>query len=946
MNKSVIESTQVSDKKQLQEFQSELQTKECNLCHYAPSLRKQFLFPVASNGAGRVLVVGVQSFMEEHKNSIACSGAFRSIFCSYLKKFVGLSETDCTFTYAVKCTENDAIKPKTLEFKNCSRYLLKDIKLVDPAVIIFLGKDASKSLIDNRTRQKYGMGIPFQYRILAKNRWCYFMLNPIMSKTQTAAVSIIESHFKGLNRFFSDHTNLYDTVIRPKIETFVAITDRKYILVDTEEALQEMKVSLNGVQYLGADTETNSLYTWKDDFKVVGISLAADETTGYYIPFGHKSYRNIQYNQLSWDTVKPVINEILSNIKTQVIWHNLYYDYAALQRMGLNIFKLNPDKNIWTHDSMLMAYLHNENSRIGLKPQMYLHFNISPKQFKGVLEDSDVNTFEEIAPKDALQYAADDAINCLMLFKKLEPLVKDESVRYTDNKLMNEIYPSELRTIKVLADAHLKGIRIDEEYLSALSETVTEDMKTVKDKIFAISTAVTNISSNPKIVEFLDNILSVRFKERFLAKFDSLNAQEKTLRTIATGYEKYWSLAQNKIVDTLLNSPYEYPGKWQPAKLKDYLNLLVRYRHLLKMKRTYIDAIEELAQPEEGIRVIHANIKSIGTTSGRMSSNNPNLQNIPRSIPKVPIKCDACSTIFRDDSGEKADAFKADITLSSYICTRCAHVNKTWTYDLRRLYIPRKGYKFIAADYVGMELYLAAAVSGCKELYDVFLKKEINNLDPNGDMHVVTASSILGITPDTWKKWSLTGTVVQKKKAKETRTIAKTVNYLTLYGGSAEGLYKSLLAAGVDKSVEQCEGYITAFFNAFPALKKWFDTQKYTIQNTGRLVNNAGRIRHILKRGGESLSAINMLIQGLGAQIIKESLINLYKQFMHTETNVLLTIHDENILEVQDNLVKDTSKIMKEIMEVTVVDALTVDLKIDIISGMKSLSKADKGEDF
>ena len=120
MKKLTIDSTQVDDKQKLQVFQSELQTKECNLCHYAPDLRKQFLFPVVSNGIGRILVVGTQTFMEEHKNSIACSGAFRTLFCKYLNKYVGLSETDCTFTYAVKCTGKDAIKAKTTEFKNQS----------------------------------------------------------------------------------------------------------------------------------------------------------------------------------------------------------------------------------------------------------------------------------------------------------------------------------------------------------------------------------------------------------------------------------------------------------------------------------------------------------------------------------------------------------------------------------------------------------------------------------------------------------------------------------------------------------------------------------------------------------------------------------------------------------------------------------------------------------
>ena len=112
------------------------------------------------------------------------------------------------------------------------------------------------------------------------------------------------------------------------------------------------------------DTETNSLHTWSTTFNVVGISLAADDIRGYYIPFGHKAKGRKNYTQLSWSTIKPYMEKICYDPKKQTIWHNLYYDYCAMKRMGINIFKLDPDKNIWTHDSMVMTYLHNENPPI------------------------------------------------------------------------------------------------------------------------------------------------------------------------------------------------------------------------------------------------------------------------------------------------------------------------------------------------------------------------------------------------------------------------------------------------------------------------------------------------------------------------------------------------------------------------------------------------------
>tara|TARA_B100000131_G_scaffold15115_1_gene15473 strand:+ start:1603 stop:4455 length:2853 start_codon:yes stop_codon:yes gene_type:complete len=938
-------SLQAANSKDLLDFQSELQTKECNLCHYSPWLRDNYFFPVASSGTGRILVVGPQVFLEEHKSNMACGGAFRKVFVNYLQKFTGLAESDCTFTYAVKCTgDEESDKAKTLEFRNCSRYLMKEIKTIDPVVIVFLGKDASKSLLDNKTRQAHNMGSAFKSFIMGKPRWCYFITNPMIALVQSAAVPSVEAHFKGLSTFLEDKTNIYETVQKPEKSVVKSIDGRKYILVDTEEKLKDMMSYFSDKKYIGMDTETNSLYTWSSTFKVVGISLAADDTTGYYIPFGHKSKGRKQYKQLSWDVVKPYMEQLCYDPNKQTIWHNLYYDYCAMKRMGIDVFKLDPERNIWTHDSMVMTYLHNENPTIGLKDQMYSHFGIQPLKFKGVLADSDVNTFEDVSPEDALQYAADDAINCLMLFKKVSKLVKHESDEYTDGKLLSKIYPDELNTIKVIADAHLRGVRIDNDYLQDLQSAVKEDLQQTQSAIYELSTAVSNFSSNPRIVELLEGLLTKSFIDRFNKKFVQLNAQEKTLKILCSGYSKYWEFYEQGLIDHMTGKPFDKPGKWEPSKLQNYLELITRYRRLLKVKSTYIETNEELKQLDEnGDWVIHANIRTIGTTSGRMSSNNPNLQNIPAAVPKSPSACSACGEVFRDDTGNIEGACKKDSTLSRYTCSRCGHVNKTYVYDLRRLYIPRKGYKFIGADYVGMELYLAAAVSGCQELYDVFLKKEKDSDDPNGDMHVVTASSILGITPDTWKDWKDNGSSEQKATAKNTRKIAKTVNYLTLYGGSAEGLQRSLLAVGIDKTKQECEDYINAFFEAYPALKKWFEDQKFNIQNYGRLVNAYGRIRHVLKKGTEALSAINMLIQGLGAQIIKESLVNMDRAWKGKDWHTLLVIHDENVVEVPEEDLKEASESIINIMEISVKDKITVDLLVDGDYGKNSLSKADKG---
>ena len=904
--------------------QSSIKSKACNLCHYSKDLRQKYLFPVPSRGAGRILVIAEQAYPEEHNNNIPFSGAFGTVFEQYMRQFVGLNNIDCTFTYAIKCTSigDDHIKPKSQEFKNCSRYLYQEIKLIDPILIIFIGKDSARSLIDNKRRVSLSMGEPFREMMLGKPRWCYFMSHPLIAKSSTGAVPMVEAHFRGINRFLAENTNVYDSVTRPAVQE---VPSRKHKLVTTPDQFYEMMEDLKQYKYIAMDTETNGLHVWKDDFKLVGISLAGSVDKGYYVPLGHvNNGSKRQYKQLSWeDLVRPELKKLVDDNSKQFIFHNMYFDYCVLKTFGLDVFKLDPINNIWTHDSLLMSYLEDENPAHGLKDQMFYKFGIKPQKFMDVLKGAESPTFEFVSPKDALVYAADDAINTLMLFLQCSKVVAKESKLYTGNKLLNNIYPTELKVIKILADAHLRGVRIDEEYLNELDINVQQDLEEIKQFVFNISTTVTKFNSGPKVLSFLkDNLLSNSFVSTFEAKYGEFNAQERTLKLIIESYKNDYEAGKK-------------PGDWSPKKLRNWLTSIVKYRHLLKVKSTYIDAMKNLgSKSEDGNTYIHANINPIGTTSGRMSSNNPNLQNIPREVSQPPKKCFHCKS---DDSD-----LTPDITLSRYSCSACNKITKTYSYDIRRLFIPRPGMKFIAADYAGMELYLAAAVSGDEGLYEVFKIKEKDPDNPNGDMHVVTAAAIMGITPDTWDDMKLNGTDFQKKEAKKYRQIAKTVNYLVLYGGSAEGLKRTLLGMGIEESIDKCEDYINGFYKAFPKVKTWFSEQKHEISKNGRLVNNYGRIRHVLKKGGEVLSAINMLIQGLGAQIIKESLVNIAARWDDTRYP-LLVIHDENVLEVPDSELQSAVDDLIDIMEIDVHDRISVRLKIDPIAGMKSLSKSDKG---
>jgi len=229
-------------------------------------------------------------------------------------------------------------------------------------------------------------------------------------------------------------------------------------------------------------------------------------------------------------------------------------------------------------------------------------------------------------------------------------------------------------------------------------------------------------------------------------------------------------------------------------------------------------------QDNDGNWIIHLDYNTIGTTSGRFTSKNPNAQNFPREASQPPKKCGKCAT----DMSE-ADTYKQDLSGSRFTCVHCGHVNKTHTYDLRKTLIPRKGYCFVSSDWSSMEIYLAALDSGDKNLIDLLRYKEADSSDIRGDMHSVTACNIQNLFSQNKIDIIEYGCQLNsddkaiKSAAKDRRYSAKTVNFGVMYGISKYGLRAQLLVQGYDVSEDDCERMIEAFFIAYPGIETYFE---------------------------------------------------------------------------------------------------------------------------
>ena len=608
---------------------------------------------------------------------------------------------------------------------------------------------------------------------------------------------------------------------RPALVTYQRrAADREtgsYELVQSLEDLDRWCEAVMEAGRLAFDCETTSLDATRAE--LVGFSMAIEPGRACYA-----ALHGPDGPVLAADAVRARLKKVLEDDRIRVVGQNLKYDFKVMARLGVRI------ANPW-FDTMVAAWLlDTESNRLGMDAlaedylgYRTLHYaDVVPKAARGEAEHS----FDEVPLDQAALYAAEDADVTLRLFAVLEPLLHERGLQ----RVFREI---EMPLVPILADMEMAGIRLNREELERYSEELERDLAGIESEIYSLVGHEFNIGSTKQLQEVL-------FTER------KLSPGKKT----KTGYSTDTSVLQELANDDPV-----------PA-------LVLRNRTLSKLKSTYVDSLPAMINPETGRVHTHFNIN--GTATGRISSTDPNLQNIP----------------IRDEEGRR----------------------------IRNAFIPRDGWVFVSADYAQIELVVLAHLSDDPGLKRAFAEET--------DVHRHTGSLIFGVPADEV-------TAAQRRIAK---TINFGVMYGMSAFRLAREL--GIPRRDADSFIEAyfaTYSRIRGFINETVARA---EERGYveTILGRRRYIANISNRNRTVKMAAERV-AVNTPIQGSAADIMKRAMIDLASQLSgrRFQSRMLLQVHDELILECPPDEVQAVGDLVERVMSDAV--ALSIPLKVSLETG-------------
>jgi len=600
-----------------------------------------------------------------------------------------------------------------------------------------------------------------------------------------------------------------------------ADTSRKhdYCPVTRLDDLKALVERLSRLPVLSVDTETTSQEPMRAN--LVGISLSGSPREAYYVPLAHSLLAAPE--QVGLKEGLECLRPLLEGATPLKIGHNIKYDAIVLERHGIVL------KGI-VFDTMVASYLLDPDRHVhGLDKVAWEFLGERVTTYKEVVgSGKNEVTFDMISLEKACEYAAEDADITFRLYNRLGNELREKSL----DKLLEKV---EVPLISVLASMEMWGVKIDLPLLRDMSKELSVQLHEIEEKVYELACSRFNLNS-PK------QLGVVLFEEMGLKPVKK--TQKKTGHS--TDMEVLTVLAQTApIAEQLLN-----------------------YRILCKLKSTYVDALPGLVHPETGR--LHTSYNQTVTATGRLSSSNPNLQNIP----------------IRGELGRR----------------------------IRRAFIPEKGCKLLSADYSQIELRVLAHYSKDPVLTEAFKKGR--------DIHTETACGMFGVdpegvTPDMRRKAKVInfGIIYGMQAFGLARELgisrAEARTYIDAYFDRFSGV-KSFLEENLERARKQ--GYVTTLL----------DRRRYLTQLTSK--NNA------LRSNAERI-ATNAPFQGSAADIIKVAMIRIWRILREQKwnTKMILQIHDELVFEVPEDELSALEPIIRKEME-TAVD-LNVPLIVDVSIG-------------
>ncbi len=596
------------------------------------------------------------------------------------------------------------------------------------------------------------------------------------------------------------------------------LSEKQYHLVSRSNELADLVARLASVKLFALDTETTS----KDPIaaELVGLSFSMKLNEAFYIPCGHKD--PAAPAQLELNTVLKMLKPVLENPEMKKVGQNIKYDLVVLERYGIRLAGI-------IFDTMLASYLINPSKRAHNLDQIALDFldhkTITYQDVTG--KGKQQISFAEVPLEKAVPYACEDADITLMAYHALMPILEKAGLI----KLLEDI---EMPLVPVLMRMEMRGVCVDCERLRELSASFKHQLEELESRIYEIAGEEFNIKSSQQLGTIL---------------FEKLNlpVQKKTRKK--TGY------STDVNVLTILAEQHDLP------------KLVLRHRTLAKLKSTYTDALLDLVRPETGR--VHTSYNQTVTATGRLSSSDPNLQNIP----------------IREEGIE-----------------------------IRRAFVPQSGWKLISADYSQIELRILAHYANDKILIQAFNNDE--------DIHTRTATEVFQVFP----------AFVTSELRRQAKVINFGIVYgMSPFGLSKElGISRKMATTYINNYFDRYKG-VRRFIEE--TIKTARETKRTsTLLGRIRLLPDINSTNKTVREFAER-TAVNTPIQGTAADFIKLAMIRVDAAFRHKnlEAKMLLSVHDEMVFEAPPEEVERVKRLVKEIMES--IWELKVPLKVNVVSG-------------
>ena len=583
------------------------------------------------------------------------------------------------------------------------------------------------------------------------------------------------------------------------------------------ESFEELKLLVEKMmkqEIVAFDTETEGLNALETD--IVGISFSWQKGIGYYLPIKN----NKSVHEKSFEILKPFF-ESTEIIK---VGHNIKFDIQVLHKYNVKVSSP-------IYDTMVAHYLINPDMRHNLDTLSESYLNYSPISIESLIGKKGKNqiSMRDVSIDKITDYASEDADITLQLKS-----IFDKEIEV--NNLGKIFYDIEIPMINVLSEMETEGIKIDTSYLEKLDKEFEEDLEKLKKEIFKKSGEEFNLNSPKQLGEILFDKLKLVSKPK-KTKTGQYSTSEEVLSSLANDH---------KIIEDILE-----------------------WRSLDKLQNTYVKSLPN--EVSSLTNRVHSSFNQTVTTTGRLSSNNPNLQNIP----------------IRTANGQK----------------------------IRRAFIPRgSDYILMAADYSQIELRVIASMSNEENMIDAFVN--------NQDIHTMTASKIYNVDPEN----------VTREQRGNAKTVNFGIIYgVSAFGLSQQtDLNRSESKVMIDNYFLNYPGLKKYMSDQIDFARN--NGYVETIMGRRRYLQNINSQNNMLRSSSER-NAINAPIQGSAADIIKIAMININSELkkQSLKSKMLLQVHDELVFDVHKSEKDQIKDIVKTTMESAV--KLKVPLKIDLEFG-------------